>query len=196
MKDICRENVEAETEELFLNNLDSTLTDIRSTTAAILSLSSKISPSKLFRKLHQTDLSSARSEIIDILEHQKQELKPEQIISNALKLDKTDAERLLKMAEESKLPLQLEALNIDPAAIESPSIKIILLRYLGQSNQPEVALIIAKFLAESNRTIVIEALKALKNFKVEWLLKPIPIRRRLLVIPVTIPGITLFRPCG
>ena len=168
LKKICRENVEAGTEELFLGSLDNTLTDIRSTAASILSLSSQISPSKLFRKLHQTDLSGSRSEIIDILDYQKKDLKPEQIITNALKLDKNAAERLLKMAEESKLPLNLEMLSIDPAAIKSPSIKFILLRYLGQVDQPEVARVIAKFLPDSNKTVVIEALKALKNLQGEF----------------------------
>ena len=165
LKEICRENIEPGTEELFLGSLDDTHTNIRSTAASILSRSTQISPSKLFHKLHQSDVS--RSEIIDILEFQRKNLKPEQIIGNALKLAGADAERLLKLAGDSEIPLNLEALNIDPASINSPNMKIILLRYFSQVDQPEIARAIARFLSDSNKTIFMEALKALKslNFK-------------------------------
>ena len=163
LKKICLEHVEGSTVELFLKNLDADVTDIRSTTASILSRSVQISPSKLFRKLHESDVS--KTEVIDILAFRRKHLKPDEVISNALKLEKSYAERLLKLAQDSELPLDLNALKFAPAAIKSPSIKIWLLHYLAAVEQPEVAQVIARFLVDQDKTVVIEALKLLKNFK-------------------------------
>jgi serine/threonine-protein kinase len=151
---------------LFLKSLDHDATDIRTTVATILSQTDQIKPGKLFQKLHESDVSKA--EIIDILAFQREQLKPEQLITNALKLDKTHAEQLLKLAPDSKLPLDLEVLRIEPTSIESPSVKIMLLRYFAQVEQAEVAQHIARFLTDDNKTIVIEALKALKNLQVKF----------------------------
>ncbi len=164
--EICRENVDGATEELFLKTLDADTTNIRTTAASILSQSAQISPSKLFKKLHESDVS--KTEIIDILAFQSAQLKPEQIIINALKLDKTHAEQLLKLAYETPVPLDLDVMRVDPDSIGSPSIKILLLRYFGQVEQPDIAQIIAKFLTDENKTVVIEALKAMKNLPVRF----------------------------
>ncbi|MDH3388728.1 MAG: serine/threonine protein kinase [Gammaproteobacteria bacterium] len=166
LRDICLEHVEGSNEELFLKSLDNDATDIRSTAASILSRTAQVKPAKLFKKLHESDVS--KTEIIDILAFQREKLKPEQIIVNALKLDKSHAEQLLKLAPESLIPLDLSALRIEPGSIGSPSIKIMLLRYFAQVEQPEVAQVIAKFLTDNNKTIVIEALKSLKNLRVKF----------------------------
>jgi serine/threonine-protein kinase len=163
---ICLENVEGSTEELFLKNLDNDETDIRVTAAAILSQTDQVEPHKLFVKLHETEVSKA--EIIDILAFQREQLKPEQIITNALKLDGEFAEQLLRLAPASKVPINLDALHFKPTAIENPSIKIMLLRYFSQVEQAAVAPQIAMFLADENKTVVIEALKALKNLPVKF----------------------------
>ena len=159
---ICLENVEGGSEELFLKSLDNDATDIRTTAASILAKTDHINPSVLFKKLHESDVS--KTEIIDILAFQREKLKPEQIIINALKLDKTHAEQLLKLAEESKVPLDLDVLRIDPGEIGSPSIKIMLLRYFSKVDQPGIAPVIAKFLTDENKTVVIEALKTLRGW--------------------------------
>ena len=166
LKEICLENLEGKTEELFLKKLDADATDIRSATAEILSQSAQISPSKLFKKLHESNIS--KTEIIEILAFQREQLKPELIIINALKLDKGHAEQLLKLAQDSAQPLDLSALRIDADSIKSPTIKIMLLRYFAQVEQAGVAQQITKFLTDDNKTIVIEALKALKNMKVSF----------------------------
>jgi len=166
LTEICLENVEGSNEELFLKSLDNDLTDVRVAAASILAQSDKVNPSKLFKKLHETDVS--KTNIIDALAGQAEHLKPEQIIINALKLDKTHAELLLRLADRSEQPLDLDVLRIDPATIESPSIKIMLLRYLTTVDQSEVASLISKFLTDENRTVVIEALKALKNLQVKF----------------------------
>jgi eukaryotic-like serine/threonine-protein kinase len=166
LTEICLEHVSGGTEELFLKGLDSDATEIRAATASVLSQSSQINPTRLFKKLHEPDAPHA--EIIEILEFQAAQIKPEQIVSNALKLGRADAEQLLKLASKSEQPLDLDVLHIEPAAIDSPSMKIMLLRYLGEVEQPRVAQYIARFLSDSNKTVVIEALKALRGLKVDF----------------------------
>ena len=166
LTEICLENVGGTTEELFLKGLDSDATEIRRTTASILSQSAQIHPNKLFKKLHESE--GSRAEIIDILEFQAAQLKPEQIINNALKLEKGDAELLLKLAYKSEQPLAIDALHVEPASIGSPTLKIALLRYFAEVEQAGVAQLIARFLQDSNKTVVIEALKALKGLKVKY----------------------------
>lgn len=166
LTEICLENVDSGGEELFLKSLDNDATDVRTTAASILSQTDQISPSKLFKKLHESDVSQA--EIIDILSFQREVLKPEQIIINALKLDKTHAVQLIKLAQDSKQPLDLEVLRVEPGAIGSPSVKITLLRYFAQVDQSEIAPVIVKFLNDENKTVVIEALKTLKNLPAKF----------------------------
>lgn len=166
LTEICLENVDSGGEELFLKSLDNDATDVRTTAASILSQTDQISPSKLFKKLHESDVSQA--EIIDILSFQREVLKPEQIIINALKLDKTHAVQLIKLAQDSKQPLDLEVLRIEPGAIGSPSVKITLLRYFAQVDQSEIVPVIVKFLNDENKTVVIEALKTLKNLPAKF----------------------------
>ncbi len=166
LTEVCLGRVGGSTEDMLLKGLDDDVTEMRSTVASILSQSSQISPARLFKKLHEPD--APRAEIIGILEFQAAQLKPEQIISNALKLDRGDAEQLLKLAHKSEQPIDLDVLHIEPASIESPSLKIMLLRYLGGVDQSRVAQLIVRFLEDSNKTVVIEALKALKSLKVKF----------------------------
>jgi len=166
LTEICVERVDSTTEDLFIKSLNSDVTEIRAITASILSQSSQISPTRLLKKLHEPN--APRTEIIGILEFQAAQIKPEQIISNALKLERADAEPLLKLAHKSEQPLDIDLLHVEPASIASPSMKIILLRYLGEVEQSRVAELIARFLADSNKTVVIEALKALKGLKVDF----------------------------
>ncbi|MCP4333543.1 MAG: protein kinase [Gammaproteobacteria bacterium] len=164
--EICREHVGGTTEEFFLKGLDSDATEIRHITASILSQSAQIHPNKLFKKLHESE--DSRDEIIEILEFQAAQLKPEQIINNAIKLGKGNAKLLLKLANKSEQPLSIDALHVEPASIDSPSLKIAVLRYFAEVEQPRVAQLIARFLLDSNQTVVIEALKALKGLKVKY----------------------------
>jgi serine/threonine-protein kinase len=163
---ICLDQVGGGTEDLFFKGLDSDATEIRSTSASILSQSSQINPARLLKKLHQDNAPVA--EIIGILDFQAAQLKPEQIITNALKLDKSYAEQLIKLARKSEQTLDLNALHVEPASIGSPSVKIALLRYFAEVEQPRVAQLIVRFLKDDNKTVVIEALKALKGLKVAW----------------------------
>ncbi|MFV2031960.1 MAG: protein kinase [Gammaproteobacteria bacterium] len=159
LTEICLEHAKGKMKEAFLDILEHDTTNIRSAAADILSQSSQINPSRLFKRLQETDVS--KTEIIDILDFQKEVLRPEQIINNALKLDKGSAERLLKIAAEMDRKLDLDDLIIEPELIESPDIKFMLLRYFGQLKQPEISTIISKFLIDKNKTVVIAALKSL-----------------------------------
>jgi len=166
LTEICQQCVGGSTEEFFLKGLDNDATEIRRTTASILSQSSRISPNKLFKKMHESE--GSRAEIIDILDFQAAQLKPEQIINNAIKLDKGNAELLLKLAYKSEQPLVIDALHVEPASIPSPSMKILVLRYLADVEQAQAAQLVARFLEDSNKTVVIEALKALKGLKAKY----------------------------
>ncbi len=166
LRKICRDQVEGGSEDLFLGKLDHEATEIRSTAASILSETGQINPNKLFAKLHQPNVS--QSEIIEILFFQRENLKPAQIIANALKLDKGHAEQLLKLLPDSQQPLDIAALQLEPVAIKSPSVKIELLRYFARVKQPAIAELIGKFLADDNHTVVIEALKSLRDLNLRF----------------------------
>ena len=166
LRKICLEQVEGGSEDLFLGKLDDEATEIRSTAASILSQTGQINPSKLFKKLHESDVS--KTEIIDILSFQRENLKPEQIVLNALKLDGANAEQLLKLAPDSKVPLDVSMLQFEADSIQSPTLKIQLLRYFTQVRQPEIATQIGKFLTDKNHTVVIEALKSLRALEVRF----------------------------
>ena len=166
LTEICLEHVGGATEELFFKGLENDATEIRTTAASILSQSSQINPARLLKKLHEPN--APRVEIIGILEFQASQLKPEQIISNALKLERADAEQLLKLVYKSEQPLDLDVLHIEPASISSPSMKIMLLRYLGEVDQSRVAQLIVRFLNDKNKTVILEALKSLKGLKANF----------------------------
>ena len=166
LTEICLDHVGGATEELFFKGLENDVTEIRTVAASILAQSSQINPTRLLKKLHEPD--APRVEIIGILESQAAQLKPEQIISNALKLERADAEHLLKLVYKSEQPLDLDVLHIEPASISSPSMKIMLLRYLGNVDQSRVAQLIVRFLNDKNKTVIIEALKSLKGLKANF----------------------------
>jgi len=166
LTDICLEQVGGSNEDLIFKGLDNDATDIRNSAAMLLSRSSRINPAKLLKKLHEAN--APKAEIIGILEFQAEHIKPEQIIMNALRLERGDAEQLLKLVFMSKQPIDLKLLHFESAAIGSPSLKIILLRYLGSVEQPRAAEMIAGFLGDSNKTVIIEALKSLKALKVDF----------------------------
>ena len=166
LEEICVEGMKEDTEQLFLDQLDDEATKIRAAAAKILSKSKQVSPTKLFRKLHEPGNSA--TEVIDILSAQMEFLKPEQIVNSALKLNKVHAARLFKIAEGSGQPLDLDKLPIEPTRIESPSIKILLLGYLSTQDQPAVAALVCKFLKDDNKAVTMEAMKVLRNYQCKF----------------------------
>lgn len=116
---------------------------------------------KLFRRLQEPGASVA--EIIDQLGAQQEQLRPEDVINNALRLDPPEAIHLLKLVEGTTKPIDLANLSIHLDKVEDPEFKIPLLRYLGGVTHEKVPLIAAKFLKDENKVVVIEALKALER---------------------------------
>jgi len=164
LMEICIEAAKGKPDEVLLDSLENDTTVIRQVSVEILSKASKFNPSKLFKRLHETEVS--KSEIIELLGSQKESLKTEQIISNIVKLDSQHAKQLLTLIGDSKTPLDVDMVVIEPEDIEDTDLKIVLLRYFSGLNQPEIAGVIGKFLSDKNRTIAFEALRSLNRMKV------------------------------
>ncbi len=174
LKELCSNVMNNGTEDLFLDNLQNDHTNIRVTTKNILGQSQQINPTKLFKRLHDSE-DSSRTEIIDILELQQKNLKPELYVRNALKMEKSYAERLFAIAQANAERINMSALNIDVKSLDNPNIKIMLIRFLAVVNQPEAATLIMQFLTDKSKLIVMETLKKLKQMSVEY--DPSPIVR-------------------
>lgn len=170
---ICQGVLGQISEDRFLENLSSDTTKIRSATKNLLSDSQQINPAKLFKKMAESE--SSRTEIIDILEFQREHLAPEIIVKNALRLDRGSAARLFKIAQSQAERTDMSALSIDIESLDNPDVKIMLIRFLAAVNKPESAKKIAQMLADKSKIIVIEALKNLKNMSVDY--DPAPIVR-------------------
>jgi serine/threonine-protein kinase len=177
LKKICQDEINRESEDRFLDNLENDTTMVRLATKNLLSESVQINPSKLFKRLHETDSDTSKTEIIDILEMQKTNLAPEMYVKNAIRMDKGYAGRLIEMAQSQAHRTDMSALSIDIDTLENPDIKIKLIRFLAAVNQDESAQMIMGFLNDKSKIIVIEALKQLKHMEVEF--DPSPIVQKI-----------------
>lgn len=166
LKNICRESVEDFSEDYFLDVLSHDQTVFRTAASDILSHSSTVDTAKLFQRLHEPDASPY--EVIAVLESQKTELKPEDIINHSIKLEPDYAIRLLKLIEGSQQTVDLSKLSFQLSKIESPEFKINLLNYFGSVNQPKIPLIVARFLDDTNKVVVMESLKTLDRLKIDF----------------------------
>lgn len=171
LKQICQDQIKLNSEDRFLLNLESDDSVIRAVSKNLLSESQQINPSKLFKQLQETD--SAKTEIIEILEFQKQNLPPELIVKNALRMEKGYAVRLLKMATSVAGNTDMSALSIESDSLQNPDVKMEVIRFLAAANQPQSAEMICQFLNDESKIIVIEALKSLKAMSVDY--DPAPI---------------------
>ncbi len=173
LKEICSNEINRDSEDRFLDNLENDVTLVRTATTNLLGQSQQINPSKLFKRLH--DHNSSRTELINILELQQENLQPEMYVKNALKMDKGYASRLFAIAQANADRTDMSALNIDISSLDNPDIKILLIRFLAAVNQPEAASMLCQFLDDKSKIIVIDALKNLKHMKTEY--DPSPIIR-------------------
>jgi len=114
---------------------------------------------KLFRKLLEPD--APVHDVIAELEGQVQDLRPEDVINYALRLEPTEAIALLKLVEGTTQPINLSNLSVHLDKVEDPEFKIPLLRYLGSVNHEKIPLIASQFLRDNNKVVTLEALKAL-----------------------------------
>jgi serine/threonine-protein kinase len=159
LKKICEDEINRNSEDRFLDNLENDVTSIRTATKSVLSSSQQISPTKLFKRLHESEVS--KTEIIDILEFQKEHLPPELYIKNALRMDGAYANRLIEIAQSQAHRIDMSAVDFDIDSLKNPDIKIRLIRFLAAVNKPEAAELLTRFLHDSSKIIVIEALKNL-----------------------------------
>ena len=120
----------------------------------------------LFKRLHEPNISP--TDIIDLLALHRKQLKPEDIINHALKLELEAAIQLLKLVEASEVEIDLSKLSLQTDRVDNPEFKTSMLRYFGTVNQPQIALIIIRFLTDSNKVVVIEALQALDSLTVSF----------------------------
>ncbi len=173
LKQICQKHLDSGSEDEFFNSLDDDTSLVRAASKSILSESQQINPIKLLSRLHEDHGSN--TEVIDIIEFQKERLPPEVLIKNAFKLKKSSAIRLIKIAETQAERVDMSALSIDPETLDNPDIKIVLIRFLATANQPESAKLLCKFLGDKSKIITMEALKNLKSMSVSF--DPSPVIR-------------------
>jgi len=165
LKQICQQQLGQDTDR-FLENLDNDSTLVRQAATNLLGTSQQISPAKLFKRLHEDE--SARDEIIEILSIQQENLPPELLVKNALKMDKVYALRLLEIARNNARRTDMSALSVDIDSINNPDVKISLIRFLGAVEKPEAATILCQFVGDKSRIVVMEALKNLKKMGTEF----------------------------
>ena len=122
--------------------------------------------SGLFRRLHEADAS--HYELIDRLACQRDVLKPEDIINNALRLEPEPAIEMLKLLPGSRQPIDFSSLSFHLDKIDSAIFRIKLLQYFSTVNEPKTPLIVARFLDDSNKVVVLEALKTLRQLQIEF----------------------------
>jgi len=166
LKNICRESAEGFSEESFLGVLSHDQTQVRVAASDILSHNAAVDSTRLFQRLHEPGASL--DEVIAVLEAQKSQLKPEDIINHSLKLESDYAIQLLKLVEGNQQSVDLSNLSFQLDKIESPVYKINLLNYFGSVNQPKVPLIVARFLDDSNKVVILESLKTLNRLRIDF----------------------------
>ena len=107
-------------------------------------------------------------ELIPMLASRACELKPEDIINHAVKLDAVHGNQLLRLLTSTEQSPDLANVSIQPDVIEDTPFKINLLDYLGGINQPKSPLLIARFLKDTKSIISFEALRALQRLTISF----------------------------
>ena len=156
LKQLCLESVDGFTADRFLNGSGAAEGDASSAVKVF-------DASKLFARLHES--GAAVGDIIELLDAQKQFLRPEDIINHSMKLESDYAQMLLRLVEGSEIPVDLSKLNFQLDKIESAEYRIKLLHYFGSVNEPKIPLIVARFLDDSNKVVILEALKTLNRME-------------------------------
>ncbi len=128
---------------------------------AISSRSAAGNPTQLFQQLRQPDVVA--HEVIEQLAAINEQLRPEDIINGALKLEAEDAASLLNLLDGTAVPIDMSSVSLLPEKMSSPIVKIRLLKYLGSVEDPKVPLIASRFLTDSNKVVVLEALNCLQR---------------------------------
>ena len=157
LKQLCLDSVEGFTADRFPNGSGSADGGDSPSTARVFDAS------KLYARLHEP--GAAVGDIIELLDAQRQFLRPEDIINHSLKLEPEYAQMLLQLVEGSEIPVDLSKLTFQLDKIESAEYRIKLLHYFGSINEPKIPLIVARFLDDSNKVVILEALKTLNRMQ-------------------------------
>jgi len=118
-------------------------------------------------RLQEKDTSEI-GDLIASLHSQIDQLRPQDIINQAFKLDSAHGIQLLNLLPGTRLPLDVSRLSIKPENIENTVQKIILLNYFGGINQPDIPRLLVRFLEDPNKVILFEALKALNSLELDY----------------------------
>jgi len=162
LKQLCIESVDGFSEDQFINGAAKNKPD----SSESATTPKPIDASKLYKRLHES--GAAVGDVIELLDAQKQFLRPEEIINNSLKLDSEYAMMLLQLVEGSQIPVNLANLSFKLDKFESAEYRIKLLHYFGSVNEPKVPLIVARFLDDSNKVVILEALKTLGRMQFDY----------------------------
>lgn len=166
LKSICQSVTAGENQDLLLEKLESDTTLVREQTSRLLGESQQISAPKLFQKLQAKQAN--KTQIIDILEMQQNNLPPELFVKNALKLDREYATRLLDIATNQAKRTDMSNVDLDIQALENPDVKLRLLAFLAAVDQPDAALIMTRFLGDKSRVVVMKTLDLLKTISTSF----------------------------
>ncbi len=166
LKQLCLQQGGQDSEERLLDFLAEEDTQLRNTARDVLAESAQITPARLFRRLQ--DRPETAAEIISIVEMREDNLPPELMVKNALRLSGGNGKRLLEIATRQAARTDMERLSIDPSTISSPDLKIALIRFLSAVDRPEAAQLLMQMAADDSRIILIEALKGLKRLSCDF----------------------------
>jgi len=162
LKQLCFESVDGFSEDQFLNGASKN----KAGNGASATPAKAIDASKLYQRLHAP--GAVVGDIIELLDAQKQFLRPEEIINNSLKLDSDYAMMLLPLVYGSQIPVNLSNLSFKLDKFESAEFRIKLLHYFGSVNETKIPLIVARFLDDGNKVVILEALKTLGRMKFDY----------------------------
>jgi len=176
LRHICDEILKTTSIDVFLDEMDNDETKIRDVAKDILNASQSITPGFLLNKLN--DPNASVTQLIDVVEFQKAHLKPEQIITQALKLSGKESARLFKMANDLAEKFDIDAFELQPAKVDSADKKLHMMNFLSLIKKPKSAEMVAQFLEDKNHMVKIAALNSLRSinqkFDVYPLLKNLP----------------------
>lgn len=171
LQQICDEILKNTSAEVFLDEMESDQTNVRAAAKDVLFESQAINPASLLSKLN--DPNASVTQIIDVIEYQKEHLKPEQVITQALKISGKESSRLFKMANEMADRFDIENYELQPSKVDSPDKKLHVLEFLAHIKHPKSAKIAAQFLDDSNHMIKISTLNTLRSINEKFDVMPL-----------------------
>ncbi len=171
LQHICDEILKTTSVDVFLNEMENEHTNVRAAAKDVLFESQSINPTALLSKLNDPDASV--SQILDVVEFQKEYLKPELLITQALKLSAKESTRLFQMANDLADKFDIEAFEMQPGKVDSPDKKLHMLEFLALIKHPKSAAITAQFLDDKNHMIKIAALNTLRSINQKFDVCPV-----------------------